>query len=92
MSNSTDLNVKAKFGLKSFITVIIILFAVLFFVGDGIYVIKRKDIVEIKQLQKISSDEYAVLSLNTKYEKVTCKESEFNILGKAVSVLSSSLL
>ena len=39
MSNSTDLNVKAKFGLKSFITVIIILFAVLFFVGILTYII-----------------------------------------------------
>ena len=39
MSNSTELNAKAKFGLKSFITVIIILFAVLFFVGILTYII-----------------------------------------------------
>lgn len=65
---------------------------ILCFEGDGIYVIKRNDIIEIKQLQKIESNEYAICSLNTKYEKIICKNDEFEILGKAVSVINSSLL
>ncbi|MBQ4099152.1 MAG: hypothetical protein IJC87_03390 [Clostridia bacterium] len=39
MSKSADLNVKVKFGLKSFITVVAILIAVLFIVGILTYVI-----------------------------------------------------
>ena len=39
MSKSTELDVKMKFGLKSFITVIAILLAVLFFVGILTFVI-----------------------------------------------------
>jgi len=39
MSKSTDLNVKVKFGLKSFITVVAILIVVLFVVGILTYVI-----------------------------------------------------
>ncbi|MBR2341422.1 MAG: hypothetical protein IKA72_03345 [Clostridia bacterium] len=39
MSKSTELNVKVKFGLKSFITVVAILVAVLFVVGILTYVI-----------------------------------------------------
>lgn len=39
MSNSTELNAKVKFGLKSFITVVAILLAVLVFVGVLTYVI-----------------------------------------------------
>ena len=38
MSN-TDINVKIKIGVKSFITVVAILFAVLFFVGALTYLI-----------------------------------------------------
>ena len=39
MSKSTELNAKVKFGLKSFITVVAILLAVLVFVGVLTYVI-----------------------------------------------------
>ena len=39
MSKSKEMDVKVKFGLKSFITVVIILVAVLFFVGILTYVI-----------------------------------------------------
>jgi uncharacterized ion transporter superfamily protein YfcC len=39
MSKSTDLNVKVKIGVKSFITVIAILLAVLFVVGILTFVI-----------------------------------------------------
>lgn len=56
MSKSTELDVKVKFGLKSFITVVCILFAVLFFVGiltfvipAGRYAIYTTDISKIDQ-------------------------------------------
>ncbi len=56
MSKSTELNVKVKFGLKSFIAVVIILLAVLFVVGiltfvipAGRYTIYTTDIAKIGQ-------------------------------------------
>ena len=39
MSNAKELNAKVKFGLKSFITVVVILLAVLFVVGILTFVI-----------------------------------------------------
>ena len=63
MAKTTEMDVKVKFGLKSFITVVIILFAVLFTVGvltyvipAGKYVIYTTDEAKVSDFFKYTAD------------------------------------
>lgn len=57
--------------------------------GDGIYIVKYGDYVQIKRLQKISSDNYLLKPDNRRYEDIPCSNNNLEILGKAISNIIS---
>lgn len=60
--------------------------------GDGIYIVKHGNYVQIKRVQKISADNYLLKADNHHYENITCSTANLEIIGKAISIITSRLL
>ncbi len=60
--------------------------------GDGIYIVRYGDYIQIKRVQKIAADKYLLKADNRRYEDIACPAEELEIVGKAVSCITSRLL
>ncbi len=62
------------------------------FVGDGVYMIKFEDAILVKKIQKNRNEDFVLGVYNDKYEDIVVKKGEFEILGKAVRNIKSSVV
>lgn len=53
--------------------------------GDGVYLIKEGEIVELKRLQYLHEGVYLVKSDNPRYQEVRCAEGDIKILARCIS-------
>lgn len=62
------------------------------YAGDGLYVVEKSNVVQIKRLQKTGSGTYILSADNPRYEELSCKEKDLTILGRAVYCLNGTPL
>lgn len=62
------------------------------FDGEGVYVIKSSNKIEIKRLQKIKCDEFLVIADNSIYDNYVLKAKDFEIEGRVLLVYNATVL
>ena len=62
------------------------------FDGEGVYVIKSGNKIEIKRLQKIRGDEFLVIADNNIYDNYVLKAKDFEIEGRVLLVYNAVII
>lgn len=60
--------------------------------GDGIYIVSLNHVVQVKRVQQVEKNKYLLLSDNPQYKDIICEDTDIELLGRAISCLSTQML
>lgn len=62
------------------------------YTGDGIYIIAINELTQVKRIQQLAGSKYLLLSDRAEYKDITCERKDFEILGRAITCITSRSL